>query len=450
MEKWRSLGYQFLLCFTGLLVAGSHLHSQGRDSARVLGILNICCDNGFGGGQWCDASSGMTLIDYDCNEVQLLVYDCVDATRDLRFCSYETNPGTPWCVEAASLYEYDTKGGPNGHPRYYVATPIQVSPAALYFSGEVGGSNPSSQSFTISNGVSDVDPTLNWTASADAGWLSLSPSSGQVSSSISVTVSPSLAGLSVGTYVANITVSATEVSSRQNGGLQVTLTVQPINNLSVAISGPINLDFVESGTWTAEVSGGTAPYSYTWWRMNVCNSNLFSLKRGVVPNSYPCDQWAELPMHTASITTSGMQDFKLRVQVTDAGEETAQDEIYVSVGALKSMSRLRSVARASAIPVKEQVSNNRRPLYGASYPNPFNPSTTIKFELPQETRVLITVYDLWGRCLRTLVDGRKPKGVNTIEWDGHDARGMDVSSGVYLCRIQAPSLDRTIKMTLVR
>ena len=83
-------------------------------------------------------------------------------------------------------------------------------------------------------------------------------------------------------------------------------------------------------------------------------------------------------------------------------------------------------------------------------PNPFNPSTTISFTLPSSGQTSLTVYDITGRKVRELLSGSLPAGAHTAVWDGKDARGIAVSSGVYIARLSAGKFTATGKMLLVR
>jgi hypothetical protein len=85
-----------------------------------------------------------------------------------------------------------------------------------------------------------------------------------------------------------------------------------------------------------------------------------------------------------------------------------------------------------------------------NYPNPFNPSTTIEYALPQRGHVTLRIHDVRGKLVRSLVDGFEGAGVRRIVWDGRDERGVAVASGVYLCRIDAAGTTRTRKMTLIK
>lgn len=86
-----------------------------------------------------------------------------------------------------------------------------------------------------------------------------------------------------------------------------------------------------------------------------------------------------------------------------------------------------------------------------NFPNPFNPSTTIRYTLPEEARVTLVIYDLLGRQVRTLLrDAQHNAGYHTAVWDGRDDAGRPVASGVYLYRIEAGAHQGTRKMVLVK
>ncbi len=83
-------------------------------------------------------------------------------------------------------------------------------------------------------------------------------------------------------------------------------------------------------------------------------------------------------------------------------------------------------------------------------PNPFNPRTTIAYDLPRAADVLLTVHDLAGRRLRTLAQGRRAAGRHEAVWDGRDAAGRGLASGVYVCRLRAGEVELTRRMTLLK
>lgn len=83
-------------------------------------------------------------------------------------------------------------------------------------------------------------------------------------------------------------------------------------------------------------------------------------------------------------------------------------------------------------------------------PNPFNPSTTISFTLPEPGKAELKVYDITGRKVRTLVSGPVSSGEHSVVWDGRDDSGQPVASGVYLSRLEAGGKVRNAKMLLVK
>ena len=83
-----------------------------------------------------------------------------------------------------------------------------------------------------------------------------------------------------------------------------------------------------------------------------------------------------------------------------------------------------------------------------NYPNPFNPATTISFQVPEsaEGRIVLVVYDMLGRQVRSLMDKQAEPGYYSIQWDGLDDEGKIASSGVYLYRLKAGEFTATKKM----
>ena len=92
----------------------------------------------------------------------------------------------------------------------------------------------------------------------------------------------------------------------------------------------------------------------------------------------------------------------------------------------------------------------RRELAIRAYPNPFNPSTTIRFSLSGATPVRLAIVDITGRHVRTLVDEIRNAGEQRVSWDGKDDRGSVVGSGVYLYRLDVEGESRTGKLSLMK
>lgn len=86
----------------------------------------------------------------------------------------------------------------------------------------------------------------------------------------------------------------------------------------------------------------------------------------------------------------------------------------------------------------------------SNYPNPFNPETMIRFQLPANSEVRLAVYSLTGRLVRTLVKGQRASGMHSVVWDATDDVGEPVSSGIYFYRLRAGDFVDTKRMLLLR
>jgi len=92
--------------------------------------------------------------------------------------------------------------------------------------------------------------------------------------------------------------------------------------------------------------------------------------------------------------------------------------------------------------------------FHGAHPNPFNPTTTLGFDVPGKTggaqMVTLAVYDVSGRLLRQLIDGPIATGSHAVDWDGRTVAGAQVSSGVYFARITIGNFVATGKLVVVR
>ncbi|HPU85958.1 MAG TPA: FlgD immunoglobulin-like domain containing protein [Candidatus Latescibacteria bacterium] len=128
------------------------------------------------------------------------------------------------------------------------------------------------------------------------------------------------------------------------------------------------------------------------------------------------------------------------INTGDPADPTDSDGSRVDMGALST---------SGPVAVNAPVTPPRFALH-ANAPNPFNPATTIRFDLPADGFVTLAVYDISGRLVRTLAEGNTGAGVHGVVWDGRDGNGRDVASGVYLVRLAAPQGVLTGRMTLLR
>ena len=98
--------------------------------------------------------------------------------------------------------------------------------------------------------------------------------------------------------------------------------------------------------------------------------------------------------------------------------------------------------RSTEVPSAFSLSQN--------HPNPFNPETTITYDIAETGTVRLSVYALTGQLVRTLIDGERPAGSYSLTWDGTDDAGRDVASGVYVCRMEAGDYRAVRKLVLVQ
>jgi len=99
-------------------------------------------------------------------------------------------------------------------------------------------------------------------------------------------------------------------------------------------------------------------------------------------------------------------------------------------------------------PVMIQVPVPQRFELSQNYPNPFNPVTTIQYQLPRRERVQLTIYNMMGQRVVTLVDSEQEPGYYVVEWDGRNQAGQEVSTGIYIYQLRAR--DETVTRRMIK
>ncbi|HMV27105.1 MAG TPA: T9SS type A sorting domain-containing protein, partial [bacterium] len=94
------------------------------------------------------------------------------------------------------------------------------------------------------------------------------------------------------------------------------------------------------------------------------------------------------------------------------------------------------------LPVKIQLDQN--------FPNPFNPTTSIRFGLPQDGHIRVTVYNILGQFIAELLNENRTAGYHNVIWNGRNATNQQVSSGIYLYRLETSQGVITRKMMLLK
>jgi hypothetical protein len=85
-----------------------------------------------------------------------------------------------------------------------------------------------------------------------------------------------------------------------------------------------------------------------------------------------------------------------------------------------------------------------------NYPNPFNPATSINYTLNKDIHVKLSVYNILGQKIKTLIDKQQTAGQHVVHWEGKNGAGQQVSTGVYIYKLEAGDFSKTMKMLLLR
>jgi len=207
--------------------------------------------------------------------------------------------------------------------------------------------------------------------------------------------------------------------------------------LSVYITGPSYLNGGQTGTWTAHPSGGRTPYHYHWEYYVFCDGieNFGDIN----PDNVPCGYWFDFGGDSPTASRSDWRSFKVKVTVTDANNSTAEAYKTVTVGEgnMQERNNFEKTGVAEEIPTTTKLLNN--------YPNPFNPTTVIKYQLKEPAYVSLRVYDVLGKEVAELVNERKSAGYYSVNFDG-----SKLPSGLYIYRLQANNYVESKKMLLTK
>ena len=132
-----------------------------------------------------------------------------------------------------------------------------------------------------------------------------------------------------------------------------------------------------------------------------------------------------------------LMNIAIESSITSSFIETEMEVDYVRVYEASTLSN-----QAETVPVHIDLLQN--------YPNPFNPTTQIKYDLPEDAMVSITIYDIMGRSIKSLVNSNQSAGYRSIQWNATNNLGEPVSAGLYLYTIQAGQFRQVRKMVLLK
>jgi hypothetical protein len=254
----------------------------------------------------------------------------------------------------------------------------------------------------------------------------------------------------------DITLKLTDFDSDQPGDPDTGEYVEVTNNGTEAIAlGGCSLVFFDGATsasYFAADLGGTVEAGASF---RIGNPGAEGISQ-VFANNTMQDGPDALALYKASAS-----DFPNNTPVTTNLDQLLSAIVYISddnIYGSKSGGVVATVSGSELVSRMEEIASEteqaekvpERFALGAGYPNPFTTSTTIRFATPERTDVELVVYDVLGREVKRLVDRSVRQGRHEVQWDGRDASGTPVASGIYFYRITTESFTETRSVQLVR
>jgi len=242
---------------------------------------------------------------------------------------------------------------------------------------------------------------------------------------------------------ANLTIFVSDGENSDNTYLVVTVT--PVNDapLEFGLISPTVLDTFQINSSTDE----TIPF--TWESSFDVDSDVtykLTVTLDYLGNVYTQD-YENITDSSTAISTYEyavfMTDLNLSLWNIDYVVEASDEEFTVISQAGEFILVNTSLSIASEI-IPEAFALHQ------NYPNPFNPITSLRYDLPQDGLVNVTVYDMMGRLVKTLVNRSQTAGYKSIRWNATNDRNEPVSAGLYLYTIQAGEFRQTKKMVLLK
>lgn len=157
--------------------------------------------------------------------------------------------------------------------------------------------------------------------------------------------------------------------------------------------------------------------------------------------------WSDVAFKESEIELGTLEIVATDKDIVDVFIKSPFDVVFGDVlGADGKTATIKSSCVENAYEINSEFVNE----IGQNYPNPFNPSTIIEYSIATDSHVYVTIYNVNGQRVRTLVDSNQPKNRYRVTWDGRDDRGARVQNGVYFCRINTGSYSKTNKILIVR
>jgi len=160
---------------------------------------------------------------------------------------------------------------------------------------------------------------------------------------------------------------------------------------------------------------------------------------------YPADKVIRLSNDSFRVYLMGLVDYSYGTYTTmqsPYGQDIGGEIQYMALDF--------QVVPADASDTDTTIPKPEIKMLSQNYPNPFNPSTTIRFNLPNPGNVKLSVYNVKGQLVKTLIDGFMNRDMHEVVWNGDDDNNRSVASGVYFYRLEANGKQETKKMLLMK
>lgn len=218
--------------------------------------------------------------------------------------------------------------------------------------------------------------------------------------------------------------------------------IAPDDSAEVIVDGDISVDWDDTFDYDGE------DVTYEWVLYAAADtSEIVAVSAGSATEVLLTFETVDGLLESAGLNVGDTADFLWNVRVSD-GNDTLEVASEYDFDALEYITAYRFLTLERA----EATSNEDGELglpkvfsLDQNYPNPFNPSTNINFALPQAAKVSLTIYDMLGRKVATLLNEQRPAGRHTVQFDA-----SSLASGMYIYRIEAASFTSTKKMLLIK
>jgi len=181
----------------------------------------------------------------------------------------------------------------------------------------------------------------------------------------------------------------------------------------------------------------------------------------------PVEQYAEAVADYEAILSDPPTTEDSIYAVIDIGEVHLLSGNSSGLGRMRELGTLHQYRPSSQIDYEKKVNSALSLLFGLTketdqrfipssyrlhqnFPNPFNPVTTIRYDLPEQSYVTIVIYDILGRTVKQLINSTQDTGYKSVVWDGTDSFGKSVGAGVYLYQIKSEGFVETRKMLMLK